>query len=586
MCKAYRLWSWGVTLVLLAALLCPLAALRAQGAATDSGIRASITQRPFTEIVQMLARENGMNLVMLDTVDTIINRVEINAPARDIIASLATTVGLAFWQEGDTYFIGKPRSAGQAPTAATPVDVDATPAASVVDDPPKLPRLASPSSSTPYNPGFSEVRPEPQRAEPKMVIKRLDLKYFSAAELLWAVGKPGKGLGSHQAEKRVRDRIQHALYPTKKNFDINIGSSRGDGSSAPWINSALSSINRDSYTNANQILNPRDTASAAVTAYPGIGGGTAGTTGTTTTTENDSTLGTGELTPFMPKGIKDIVGLVGLNALLVRAETEDDIDQLEMLIKLLDHPIKQVIVECTIVKMSVQDAMAMGVSWTYAGMPISVISTNGGTEGNFAVSYVKGSVKVALATSLTNADNKVVQNPRVIVPNGGSGEISISEEVPFIVMESETDVFGRTITNPTIASDFFEQGLYVEGVTIHPDDTISMIIEPIIDIPTVSVPVPGGGSGDVLGHQEFNLVSRVTVKNGETILLGGFSEKTEVQRGSQAPLLGNLPVIGPLLFRKKERGTSNTETLVFATATIMKPDEPIFGEMAPLPPLF
>ena len=587
MCKANRLWSWGVTLALLAALLCPPAAWCAEGAATDSGIRASITQRPFTEIVQMLARENGMHLVMLDTVDTIINRVEINAPAKDIIASLATTVGLAFWQDGDICYIGKPGAAGQAPRAVKPADVDATPAASLVDSPPKLPKLASPAGGNAYNPGgFAEVRPDPRPAESKMIIKRLDLRYFSAVELLWAVGKPGKGLGGFQAEKRVRDRIQTAVNPTKKHFDINTGvPASAGGPSAPWINSAVSSINRDSRTNADQIRNPRDAGGGAAGAnYPGAAGA-AGAPGATTTTTSDSTLSTGELTPFIPKGIKDIVGLVGLNALLVRAETEDDIDQLEMLIKLLDQPVKQVIVECMIVKMSVQDAMAMGVSWTYSGMPISVISTNGGNSGNFLVSYVKGSVKVALATALSNSTNKVVQAPRVIVPNGGSGSIEISEEVPFIMVTSETDVFGRTISNSEPSFQEFAQGLDVSYVMIHPDDTITIEVTPIIEIPTVEVPVPGG-EGAVLGMQSFDMTSLVTVKNGETVLLGGFTSKTEAQAGTRAPLLGNLPVIGPLLFRNKSHTTTNAETLVFVTATIMKADEPIFGEMAPLPPLF
>jgi type II secretory pathway component GspD/PulD (secretin) len=47
-----------------------------------------------------------------------------------------------------------------------------------------------------------------------------------------------------------------------------------------------------------------------------------------------------------------------------------------------------------------------------------------------------------------------------------------------------------------------------------------------------------------------------------------------------------LPVIGPLLFRNKGHSVSNAETLVFATVTIIKEDTPIFGDMAPLPPLF
>jgi hypothetical protein len=585
--KANRTGNWGLILALLFALLLPFAPVRAAGGGEDSGLTMTITKRPFTEIVQMLARESGMNLVILDTVDDIVNKVDItNKPAKEIIANLAKPLGLAFWQDGDTFYLGKPRTTVTAPIGnlpaldAAPVDrlpgIVATPSTALVDRSVALPALKAPAA----NPGdFHDVTDVTvQQQAPKAVIKKIRLDYFSVVELLWALGKPGPGLGGAQAEARVRDRIR-TFYSPGKSFNINASDPANyAANSAPWLSSAVSGSR--SRTDANQIRNPRGPAATDPTAPNYTAPNQA-----TPTTASTSSLSTAELTPFIPEGIKDIVGLVGLNALLVRADTEDDIDQLEMLIKLLDQPVKQVIVECMIVKMSVQDAMAMGVSWTYAGMPLSVISSNGGNEGNFAVSYVKGSVKVALATALSNSTNKVVQAPRVIVPNGGTGSISLDDEVPFITVTSETDVFGRTITNPSISYELFQQGLYVDYVMIHPDETITIDVSPIIDIPTVSVPIPGG-AGDVIGHQTFDLQSLVTVKNGETVLLGGFTSKTEAQSGSRAPLLGNLPVIGPLLFRNKSRSVSNAETLVFVTATIMKDDTPIFGEMAPLPPLF
>jgi type II secretory pathway component GspD/PulD (secretin) len=283
--------------------------------------------------------------------------------------------------------------------------------------------------------------------------------------------------------------------------------------------------------------------------------------------------------------VNTIIGLNGLNALLVRADTEEEIDQLEQLIKLLDQPVKQVIVETMIVKMDVKDAFALGVSWTFAGMPLSVVSANSGAEGNFAIRYIRGNLRVALATTLTTSSSRVVQAPRVIVQNGGEGHIEITDSVPFITMDESTDVFGRTTSTPNISFEDFTQGLDVYDVMIHPDDTITMEIAPIIEIPTVSVGIPGGAGG-VSGANEFTIDQRVRVKNGETIMLGGFSTKDEEQGGMRAPLLSNLPIIGPLLFRNKSRATSNTEMLVFVTPTIMKEDTTNFDGMKSLPPLF
>jgi len=121
---------------------------------------------------------------------------------------------------------------------------------------------------------------------------------------------------------------------------------------------------------------------------------------------------------------------------------------------------------------------------------------------------------------------------------------------------------------------------------IHPDDTVTMEVSPIIEIPTTSVGIPGGGSGNISATNQFNLDQVVRVKDGETIMLGGFTTKDEEQGGMRAPLLSNLPVIGPLLFRNKTRSTSNTEMLVFVTPTIMREDTTNFDGMKSLPPLF
>jgi type II secretory pathway component GspD/PulD (secretin) len=58
------------------------------------------------------------------------------------------------------------------------------------------------------------------------------------------------------------------------------------------------------------------------------------------------------------------------------------------------------------------------------------------------------------------------------------------------------------------------------------------------------------------------------VMNGETIVVGGFIRKNESTNITQIPLLGSLPLIGPL-FRSKSVTGDDTELLIFVTPTII-----------------
>ncbi len=295
----------------------------------------------------------------------------------------------------------------------------------------------------------------------------------------------------------------------------------------------------------------------------------------------------GGLKPFLPAGIENIIGLIGLNSVLVRAKSEDDIDQLSQLIKMLDQPVKQVLVEVMFVDMTVEDAMDLSASFSYSGMPLSVVATNGGNSGNLAVQYMKGDIQTSISALMSKSWQKVVNAPRVIVQNGSSASVYFTQSIPEITLDEEEDVFGRTIEEPTINFQSFTQGLSVNQVTIHPDDSVTLDVTPQLQSPsTVGVPIPGGGSGNVYGSNTSTIATVVRVKNGETIMMGGFITKNDLQQATQTPLLGMIPLIGPLLFGSHANSTDDEETMIFLTPTIMKEDTTDFGGMTTLPPLF
>jgi type II secretory pathway component HofQ len=70
-------------------------------------------------------------------------------------------------------------------------------------------------------------------------------------------------------------------------------------------------------------------------------------------------------------------------------------------------------------------------------------------------------------------------------------------------------------------------------------------------------------------YRTQELATRVVVKSGETVVMGGVLERQRATFVESVPVLGNLPIIG-VLFRRRTEQDVPRYLLIFVTATIVK----------------
>ncbi|MGH7970788.1 MAG: type II secretion system protein GspD, partial [Limisphaerales bacterium] len=70
-------------------------------------------------------------------------------------------------------------------------------------------------------------------------------------------------------------------------------------------------------------------------------------------------------------------------------------------------------------------------------------------------------------------------------------------------------------------------------------------------------------------YRTEEISTRVAVKSGETVVMGGVLERDRSTYVESVPVLGNLPIIGPLFRRRTEVDTPRY-LLIFVTASIVK----------------
>jgi type II secretory pathway component GspD/PulD (secretin) len=97
------------------------------------------------------------------------------------------------------------------------------------------------------------------------------------------------------------------------------------------------------------------------------------------------------------------------------------------------------------------------------------------------------------------------------------------------------------------------------------DEMIRLHLRPVFSVVTGEVDVGGSAaaySQPIVDRREAD--TKLLVRNGQTVVLGGLRKRQVTKQINKVPLLGDLPILGGL-FRFRGEDTVNSELLVFIT---------------------
>ena len=278
--------------------------------------------------------------------------------------------------------------------------------------------------------------------------------------------------------------------------------------------------------------------------------------------------------------------------MLVVSDYPENIKAIEALLKEIDTPPAQVIVESTVVSTDVQQNDGFGVDVSIIGNlsfsqftnPLSGAQQllNGSVQkgegvanaSNTNVTNIKDptlqvgvisddvSVFLKLLDSVT--DTTVLARPRVMALNRQRAQILIGQRTGYL--NSTT-----TQTSTTQSVEFLDSGIkLIFRPFISSDGSIRMELAPSVSEATKSsTATVGGNTMEVPNESTSEIVTNVRVKNGQTLVLGGlFKEKTVIDR-RQVPGLGDVPLIGNA-FKGYNDDLHREEIIFLVTPTIVK----------------
>ncbi len=202
-------------------------------------------------------------------------------------------------------------------------------------------------------------------------------------------------------------------------------------------------------------------------------------------------------------------------------------------------------------------SLPQGVGLTGSNLAVNFPSI--GALASPAIGLVMGTSKFILDAQLqameTNGDGKVISSPKITTLDGEEATISQGKEVPFLVPAAGDE---------PAHSEFKEVVLKLKVTpTITPDGKISM------DIYATNKELDW--ANEVLGMpaiDKSDVDSKIVVKNGDTVVVGGIYKTIETDGTKGVPWLSEIPVLG-WLFKTESRTKQKRELLIFVTPRIM-----------------
>lgn len=239
------------------------------------------------------------------------------------------------------------------------------------------------------------------------------------------------------------------------------------------------------------------------------------------------------------------------------------------LVEALDRPLEQILIEAKVLQVKTQVLDQLGVDWggiytinnqgTFnlsvdRSRSNSTITETGGESGTFSGNL--NNFNITVSALVDQGDARILSTPRVVTQTNREAFISSGQEIQ---VPSGLDINGN--------ATFRERKVTLElGVT--PRVLSNSMINMIIRLRNDSINYALQQISGVPPLDISSVESNVTLKNLETVIIGGIIVKQNNVSSTRIPFFSDIPLIGKV-FQHNRTQTDNSELLIMITPTIM-----------------
>ena len=280
------------------------------------------------------------------------------------------------------------------------------------------------------------------------------------------------------------------------------------------------------------------------------------------------------------------------NALVIK-ERPSRMGKVHEVIKSLDQPTEQVMIESKFIEVSDTDVDNIGINWTSLneyGVSAGGTGPNGEfqrtwnrsrggpdssdpnavTDNNFTsridtAVFSADEFSVLISALETKNDIKLVSQPTVVALNNTSAKIAIGERYPLPQYAFNAQTGERQLTG----FEYIDIGINLDVVpSVNDAGFINLDVIPEVSSIGEAVIIEGT---EIPRINSRRTEANITIKDGYTLAIGGLSSEDTNNNSTKVPVLGDIPLLGRL-FRSKADTTVTRNLVIFLTAKTLDPD--------------
>ena len=264
------------------------------------------------------------------------------------------------------------------------------------------------------------------------------------------------------------------------------------------------------------------------------------------------------------------------NTVLIQG-TPQEYEQILGLLRQLDIPPRQVLIDAKIYEVDLSGAFAAGVtaylekkdsgSGGAAARILNVATGAGGVALTTGALVLRShELLAAITASETSSRTKVISAPSIIATDSIPASLNVGDQVPVLTSQAVGGVQsgGNSLFTNTVSSQSTGVTLNITA-RVNSSGIVTMIINQ-----NVSSPQAPSASSSIQSPSFSNrsFSTQVTVQDGDTVAIGGIIQESNLQSSSGVPFLHKLPIVGSL-FGAQSITKSRTELVVFLTPRVI-----------------
>jgi general secretion pathway protein D len=267
------------------------------------------------------------------------------------------------------------------------------------------------------------------------------------------------------------------------------------------------------------------------------------------------------------------------NTLILQSNPEE-YAQLISVLRDLDRPSRQALIEVTVAEVKLSDQTQLGFEWFTrdytsaagrAGSGVTVNLPGSRPDGAFTVTRFNTLAEITARLSALASESRarVLSNPRVLTRSGETASIQVGQEVPVITsQQSSTAAVGSATGGVLQTVQYRNTGVILKvRPIVYSNDRVEIDInQEVSSAKTTQTGVTASPTIDT-----SSIATKLTLRDGESVAIAGMIRSTHSLGNSGVPGLKSLPVVGQA-FRSDSNTEDRSELVMFITAYVISDD--------------